>query len=196
MFRKLYGLCGLVADKVASLFDSEVTRRARKDRRKISHSDFPFQDKRSFIRRFRDKMKYLSLLIIFLFGCASSQKQIDILSVPVPNGFRCEEYNNSRAFWVYEDMVACDTMDWYNKLWGWDVRSQDNTKILTKDKQKFRLSFGVWTVSGSSIEITRIGRGSKFGDKVKNKKDEAIDETENEGLDKAKDTIKGAIIPW
>ena len=205
MFKKLFGLWWIVADKIASLFESDVTRRARRDRRKVLYPNFPFKDQRSFLRRFQDKMKYfcffLNLLISILLisgftSCASSQKQIDILSVPVPNGFRCEEYDNSRAFWVYEDTIASDAMDWYNKLWGWEVKGQDNTKILTKDKQKFRLSFGIWTVSGSSIEITRIGKGSKLGDKVKDKKDEAIDETENEGLDKVKDTIKGAIIPW
>lgn len=196
MFRKLFGLCWIVADKVASLFESDVTRRARRDRRKVLYPNFPFKDHRTFLRRLQDKMKYFSLLIVFFLGCASSQKQIDILSVPVPNGFRCEEYNNSRAFWVYEDMGASDSMDWYNKVWGWDVKGDGNSRILTKDKQSFHLSFGIWTVSGSSIEITRASKGSKFGDKVKNKKDEAIDETENEGLDKVKDTIKGAIIPW
>ena len=196
MFRKLFGLCWIVSDSIASLFESDTTRRAKRDRRWKEIKDFPFKDQRAASRRFQDKMKYLPLLIIFFLGCASSQKQIDILSVPVPNGFRCEEYDNSRAFYVYEDMGASDCMDWYNKMWGWEVKGEDNTKILTKDKQKFRLSFGVWTISGSSIEITRIGKGSKFSDKVKGKKDEAIDETENEGLDKVKDTIKGAIIPW
>lgn len=194
MFRKLYGLWWMAVDKVASLFESDVTR-SKRDRRKTPYPDFPLRGQRSFLRRFADKIKYLVLLILFT-SCASSQKQIDILSVPVPNGFRCEEYNNSRAFWVYEDMIADESMNWYNKVWGWDVKGDGNSRILTKDKQKFNLSFSVWTVSGSSIEIIRASKGSKFGDKVKNKKDEAIDETENEGLDKVKDTIKGAIIPW
>ena len=196
MFKKLRGTYWFAWDKFISLFTDEASNRVRKDRRQKELKPFPFREQRGFLRRFRDKMKYLPLLIVFFFGCASSQKQIDILSVPVPNGFRCEEYDNSRAFWVYEDMDASDSMDWYNKIWGWDVRGDGNSRILTKAKQSFHLSFGVWTISGSSIEITRSGKGSKFGDKVKNKKDEAIDETENEGLDKVKDTIKGAIIPW
>ena len=99
----------MAADNIASLFESEVTRRAKRDRRKVLYPDFPFKEQRSFLRRIKDKAKYLPLLIIFFFGCASSQKQIDILSVPVPNGFRCDEYDNSRAFWVYEDMSVSET---------------------------------------------------------------------------------------
>ncbi|MEW6686422.1 MAG: hypothetical protein AB1393_09510 [Candidatus Edwardsbacteria bacterium] len=183
MIKKLFGIFGFVWNNLTSPFYSEGMRRKYRERRKKRLDEFPFKERRTWTRRFRDMMKHLLLLFLFSLtsyflilascftGCASSQKQIDILSIPVPDGFRCEKYDNSRAFWVNEDVIASDAMDWYNKLWGWDVSSQDNTKILTKDKQKFRLSFGVYTVSGSSIEIIRIGKGGKFNDKVRDKKD-------------------------
>lgn len=140
-------------------------------------------------------MKYV-LFVVLLFGCASSPKMVDILTIPVPDGFKCEEHDNNRVLWVNENMLTMDAMDWYAKKSGF-VRNQNNTGIFTHDGQKFHLSFGIWAMGGSSIEITRIHKGkSRIGDKIKDKKDETIDEIENEVLDTGKDILKRMILPW
>ena len=156
------------------------------------------------------KKHFLMLLFVVICGCASSPKKsvVDVPFVPVPDGFTCEENDGTRSFWTSTDMLASDAMDWYKDgIAGWKVaKSGERSLTLSKSDRKYSLEFSVYTAGGASIEIIKTGGSgvnsgksggeSKMGRKVKDKSNQAVDEVEDEGLDRVKDAIKEKIVPW
>lgn len=66
MIKKFLDIFWYVWEGIFSIFRPSE-RRARRDRRRILYSDFPFKERRTFIQRLRDRIKYLPMLIVFFF---------------------------------------------------------------------------------------------------------------------------------